>query len=110
MKDELAELHRTAEGHRKDAATWHERYEKAKTSITTENLGDLQRRAAVEKVMKIMKEDLVPVSRSVRIRKHGARILTYIDHSKAPLSWMSRLRPPRKYVNPPLSLFIDLTV
>lgn len=62
LKDELATLQRTAEGHRKDAATWRERYEKAKTSITAENLGDLQRRAAVEKVMKVMKEDLVSVS------------------------------------------------
>ncbi|KAL1945236.1 hypothetical protein VTO73DRAFT_2087 [Trametes versicolor] len=60
LKDELAALQITAEGHRKDAATWRERYEKAKTSITAENLGDLQRRAAVEKVMKVMKEDLVP--------------------------------------------------
>lgn len=70
LKDELAALQCTAEVHRKDAVIWRERYEKAKTSITAENLGDLQRRAAVEKVMKVMKEDLVPVSSSIKIRKH----------------------------------------
>ncbi|OJT01651.1 hypothetical protein TRAPUB_7909 [Trametes pubescens] len=62
LKDKLATLQCTAEDHRKEAAMWRERCEKAKTSINAENLGDLQRRAAVEKVMKVMKEDLVPVS------------------------------------------------
>ena len=80
MKDQLAVLQRTADDHRKDAATWRERYEKAKPSITAENLGDLQRRAAVEKVMKVMKEDLVPVSSSVIIRKHKARKYTMNAH------------------------------
>lgn len=80
LKDELAALQCTAEVHRKDAVIWRERYEKAKTSITAENLGDLQRRAAVEKVMKVMKEDLVPVSSSVIIRKHKARKYTINVH------------------------------
>ncbi|KAH9856769.1 hypothetical protein C2E23DRAFT_809037 [Lenzites betulinus] len=57
LKSELAEVYCTAEAHRREAALWQERYEKVKLTRLPD-LGELQRKAAVDKAIRTLKEDL----------------------------------------------------
>ncbi|KAI0827655.1 hypothetical protein BC628DRAFT_1367779 [Trametes gibbosa] len=72
LKRELNEARCSAEAHRREAGLWQGYYDKLKTSYVPENLGELQRKATVDKVIRLLKKDLA---------KHNAS-----NSSETPLS------------------------